>query len=451
MTEQAKTILIGVFIIIACLSLIGVLLFLRPSVGDAGKRLYVCFTSIDKVQVGTRVTFAGKPVGEVVAIKEIYDARSQPTDRSGHVCFYELELAIDSHTVVYDTDEVVIHTTGLLGERTIAIIPKAVKKGQPSYPVTDQVLYGKSGDAVDEIINQLATIGSKANDMMDAVTKLVNKNEPDLNAMLKNVGAAANSLKVNLDHATEIDLLGTFKDAGTNVADAAKGIATTIHKFDENGTFNNVSTTAKNLADITTSLNDQEKLKKIMHNIHEFTEELASMKGKVGKAIELIGNAMPDVHATFKNTKEITAAINHSIACGKGTIGKLIKSDEFYVKMNVLMGKADTLMNDINSYGILFHQNKTWQRERLRRIARLYNLCTPADFRRYFEEEVNMINLALSRVATSMQRADEKFPSSPVTRQQLNCQFIQLLQRLDSLEETLKLYQQELQCQTGAR
>lgn len=447
MSEKAKTILIGVFIIIACLAMIGILLFLRPSVGDAGKRLWVCFTSIEKVQVGTRVTFAGKPVGEVIAIKEIYDARTQPTDRAGHVCFYELELAIDSHTVVYDTDEIVIHTTGLLGERTIAIIPKAVKKGQPSYPVTDQVLYGKSGDAVDEIINQLASIGSKANEMMDAVTKMINKNEPDLNAMLKNVAAAASSVKQNLDYAKEINLIGTIKDAGTNVSKATSAAATVFNKVNENGTMDNIAAATKNLADITDALNQKETLANTLDNVHLFSKELAASRGKIGHTFDMISKAMPDLQATLKNTKDITGRINRSIACGEGTVGKLFKSDDFYVRLNILLGKADTLLSDVNNYGMLFHQNKTWQRERLRRIAQIHNLCTPADFQRYFEQEINNINLSLNRVAISLKRAEDKFRCNPLQDQQFNCEYMQLLNRLSDLEETLKLYQQDLlQC-----
>lgn len=444
MTEQTKTILIGAFIIVACLAMMGILLFLRPSVGDGGKRLYVCFTSIDKVQIGTRVTFAGKPVGEVVAIKEIYDARSQPTDRSGHVCFYELELAIDSHTIVYDTDEIIIHTTGLMGERTIGIIPKAVKKGQPSYPVTDQVLFGKSGDAVEEIINQLGLIGAKANEMMDSITKVLDNNEPALNMMLNNLGSAAQSVKQTLDYSHEIDLVGTIKNAGVNVSKATSSMGNVFDRVDHNGTIDNIAQASKNIADISVTINNRETLSETMNNFYVFSQEAAALKGKAVEALAKLNCAIPDIHATFNNAKNITGLVYKTLHCGEGTIGKLFKSEDFYTHLNILMGKADTLMNDVNSYGLLFHQNKTWQRERLKRIAQMYNLCTPEDFRRYFEEEINKVNISLARVAMSMKKAEEKYPCCPVYGQQINCQFSKLLNRLDDLEETLKLYQQEL-------
>src|ERR1700722_15350941 len=104
--NSVKNMLIGVFIIAACSLLIGIVMFLKPSVGDGKKTLYVRFANINAIDIGTRVTYAGKPVGEVVAISEIYHARSQPVDSEGHFYFYQLTLKVDSSVVVYNTDDI---------------------------------------------------------------------------------------------------------------------------------------------------------------------------------------------------------------------------------------------------------------------------------------------------------------------------------------------------------
>src|SRR3990172_11470882 len=75
MGEQTKNMLIGVFIIAACTLIVGLIMFLRPSVGDAKQTLYVRFSNINKVNIGTRVLFAGKAVGQVTKIDPIYHAR----------------------------------------------------------------------------------------------------------------------------------------------------------------------------------------------------------------------------------------------------------------------------------------------------------------------------------------------------------------------------------------
>ncbi len=66
MREASKNIAIGSLVAIALGLLLWVLLFLHPSFGDGKFRLHVRFQDIEKVNVGTRVTYAGRAVGEVV-------------------------------------------------------------------------------------------------------------------------------------------------------------------------------------------------------------------------------------------------------------------------------------------------------------------------------------------------------------------------------------------------
>src|SRR5689334_19466886 len=148
MGEQIKNMLIGIFAIAACLLIVWIILFLKPSVGDGKQILYVRFSDVNKIPIGTRVIFAGKPVGEVVAITSIADARTKPSsDILGHLYYYQLELKIDSHVKVYDTDEITVQTSGLLGEKSIAIIPKPVPKGiVPQVLTSKTVVYAKSVD-----------------------------------------------------------------------------------------------------------------------------------------------------------------------------------------------------------------------------------------------------------------------------------------------------------------
>ena len=70
--------------------MVAMILFLKPTVGDGKKMLRVRFANIAGINVGTRVSFAGKPVGEVIPSEEIYNAREMPTDEPGRVYIYEL-------------------------------------------------------------------------------------------------------------------------------------------------------------------------------------------------------------------------------------------------------------------------------------------------------------------------------------------------------------------------
>ena len=96
MSERFKTFMIGLFVLCALSISFGVILFLKPSYGDGESTLRVRFPTIEKVSSGTRVTFAGKPVGEVIAINEIREARAQKKTYGNQVYFFELVLSIDS-------------------------------------------------------------------------------------------------------------------------------------------------------------------------------------------------------------------------------------------------------------------------------------------------------------------------------------------------------------------
>ena len=44
--------------------------------------------------------------------------------------------------------------------------------------------------------------------------------------------------------------------------------------------------------------------------------------------------------------------ITRDLSTGSGTLGRFLHTDDFYLRLNSLFGKAETLMNDVNHYGI---------------------------------------------------------------------------------------------------
>jgi phospholipid/cholesterol/gamma-HCH transport system substrate-binding protein len=113
MNDPIKNILIGLFVFAAGILVVFVILFLHPTVGDDAQTLRVRFANIDKVSVGTRVTYGGKPVGEVVEIRDIEDQKdARKAGKDGFVYIYELVLQLDSKVNTYNTDQVSLRTSG---------------------------------------------------------------------------------------------------------------------------------------------------------------------------------------------------------------------------------------------------------------------------------------------------------------------------------------------------
>lgn len=169
MSDPTKNILIGLFVAAASFIVVFVLLFLHPTVGDEGQILRVRFANIDKITIGTRVTYGGKPVGEVKEIKEVESTKdARKPQKGGYVYIYELLLRVDSHVKVYNTDEISARTSGLLGEKSVEISPLAAKPGEKVWVVNDQILYANESGSVEETLKEFKEVADKVEGTLDS-------------------------------------------------------------------------------------------------------------------------------------------------------------------------------------------------------------------------------------------------------------------------------------------
>lgn len=197
MSEGFKTFWLGLFLIAFIAIMTWFLLFLRPTVGDGKQTLRVRFSNIEKIATGTRVTFAGRPVGEVEEINEIPHARSGPTDANGNIYFYELVLKIDSHVKVCNTDEIMFSTAGLLGEKTVAIVPKKPKEGQTVCGIKNEVIYGQSSSRLDDALDELKNVSQSVDKTMCQLSDFMDKNSEDFHLALRSFTTTFNKFNEN--------------------------------------------------------------------------------------------------------------------------------------------------------------------------------------------------------------------------------------------------------------
>lgn len=378
MLDQTKNILIGVFILTALAIIIYIILFLHPSMGNEGQTLKVRFSNIDKVGIGTRVLFAGRPVGEVVNIQEVEGARLEQEIRKGEIYIYELTLKIDSGIDVYTSDEISAKTAGLLGEKSVSITPQPPKPGEHLVKVTDQVVYATNPPSVDEAIKEFNNLAKKAQQALDEV-----------NDDLKNL--------------RDKDFWG------------------------------HLASTAHNLSDITKAFNKPEDLSTIVSKTRSLTEGLASLEQKVS-------NAWPKIEETINNFNESSARLKS----GEGTIGRLIAKEDLYLQFTSVLSKAETLMDDINHFGLLFQNDKTWQRLRARRVNLMRQLSTPQEFHNFFNDEIDQISTSLSRVSMILQDTTNEAYLPIICSPEFTRIFADLLRRVTDLGDHLKLFDQQV-------
>ncbi len=394
MFDKAKNMLIGLFVVAACTLVISLILFLEPTVGDGKQTLVVRFANINGIGVGTRVLFAGKPVGEVVQIEEIPHAREQPTNELGQVFFYQLILHVDSSVRLYNTDEVTVQTSGLLGEKSIGLFPKTPPKGVKPVRITDKTpVYAESVDPLEMAFTELTDLSDKIEETLSKVNVWIDENGNALGCAIRSFGAAMSEIAVTVQRINYLRVVDSVKIAIDNFSDTTCQISSVISELEQNNVFSNFSIMMANLKDTSFSLD----------------------------------------------------TIAKDIADGKGTIGKLIKYDDFYLRMTAFMTKANTLMNDVNQYGIFFYMNKQWQRMRLKRVAALNCLETPEQFQNYFEGEVGTVVGAMERLSMLIDRASqypqsEKIMDTPAFKED----FAEMMRQVQALSDMLKLYNEKL-------
>lgn len=386
--------LIGLFVLVACALTILTILFLKPRVGDEKKTYYVRFADINKISVGTRVTFAGKPVGEVVGIKIIYHAREEPTDSVGATYYYELTIKVDSSVTILNCDQLSLQTSGLLGEKSVAISPKRCQVGFIPKPVPqNQPIYGESADPLEKAIAKLTRLAVDLDKTVNNVTEWLENNEQAIACSIKSFGNAMDELQCAISTINKEHVIEELKESLQNFSQFMCSLNDGMDDLKEQNTFENIGTMVNN----------------------------------------------------FTNASQSIDTVSKDLANGTGTLGKLIKKDDLYLRLNAIMSKMNTLMNDINHYGLTFNLNKRWQRTRTQRMDFLNALDTPSEFKSYFETEVDQINTAMSRLSMLVEKANESPRKEEIFQSEcFKQEFRELMQEVDELSGNLRLYNEEL-------
>ncbi len=368
--DRLKNAAIGSFILAALAIGVGMILFLKPTIGDGKQLLKVRFANTAGVGKGTRVTFAGRAVGQVAEIKLVSDARNAPADPSGRPFIYELTLKIDSSIPVSTVDEVTIRTAGLMGERSIAILPKTLPQGTSAESAQGHVLYASSGDPFENTFAQLNKTAAKAEETLSNFSAWLVKDGSEIGKAAASFSMAANSIQ---------------------------------------------------------TISDDFRKQAI---VPQLSENMALARSMLAESMAAASNLN---------------RISDDLANGEGCLGKLFKEEDLYLRLNSLLGKSETLMNDINHYGLLFQYDKHWQRSRMKKANALKALDSPGEFRAFFEGEIDSINVSLGRIGELLNKAEDSIEYEKIKQSDSFKQNFEILQRqVQGIGRAVKLYQIDL-------
>lgn len=405
MSDRLKNILIGAFVLSATLIAVWMILFLEPKIGDGKKVFLVHFSNVSGLSEGTRVTFAGKPVGEVTKIQEIPEARQGKADNQGRLYYYQVTLKIDSSVDIYDTDEITVQTAGLMGEKMIAIIPRHPPKGvTPELIHNYQVLYADSTDVLQMAMQQFTSVAKRIDQAVAAFNQWFARNEIYLSQSAQGLSQSLDQFQTLLASINQQEVVLAAKKTLDILYQDLSLVADVLEEIEQKGTIGSLDLAIQNFQEALQIFNLEGK--NILQNVSEITQDIAS---------------------------------------GSGTLGKMVKSEDLYLWVTAIFSKVNTLMNDLNHYGLLFQYDKHWQRMRTKRANLLEALDTPKEFRSYFETEMNTLTTSLSRLYMLLEKAEtpeerQSIFASPAFKKD----FGSLLRQVNSFSDSLKLFTEEM-------
>lgn len=413
MPASIKTVLIGIFVIVAAAIVVSMLLYIHPSVGDNGKTIRVRFTDVDKIDVGTRVTYAGHPVGEVVSIQELPEARTSRLNYEGDVYVYEIEAKIDSGVDIFNTDQVTVRTSGLLGEKNIEINPLPPKVGQPLFKIENQVLYALPVSTVESTLKSFSVLTKQIEETLEHIQVIVdNINKEEI---VQGVGKITQNL-VDITHA--LNRPEQWTQAVDNI------------------------TTISNKAVLSWDTVDQ-----TLQNAYGLTDQAKQAWPKVDSTLNQVNAAAGNINDATINAKEFTNGINqlvNYVRSGQGSLGRLFMANDLFLQVKSIFHKGNTLMSDINQFGLLFQTNKKWQRLEAQRRQLVQTLSDPNQFAEYFNNEMDNISSNLSSVSMILNESQYSDPRSLIYNPEFTFRFSELMKNVEGMEETIKLYNEQL-------
>jgi phospholipid/cholesterol/gamma-HCH transport system substrate-binding protein len=243
-TDHFKAALLGVFVLTALALLIWFVLFLRPIVGDGGKELTLYSPTLDGIVIGTRVTYAGKPVGEISEIEVLRSPKQK--ENSPTVYVFILKASVDSSLKIFSNDRITLSTQGLLGEKSIAIFPQLPAEKE----VTLTPLYIEAGDGFGGIFEQLENVGVKVDQTLSEITHFFKENSGPVHDTLLAVKEVALELKKS-------DIAGTLQhldQASLSLRDASIALERLVEEVDRSQMLSKLSNSFTSLDSILGSI-----------------------------------------------------------------------------------------------------------------------------------------------------------------------------------------------------
>lgn len=431
---KSKLLALGGTTLGALLLFILLLFSIRPYVGDGKKLIHVRFDEVDKIRSGTRVNFAGKPVGIVASIRLV----SRTTNTLSARYPYEATLKLDSSVELFPHDEVSIQTTGLLGERVVYITPKP----HPEVPKADvrhsTLFFAKNHKGLDTMAEQATITAQQLEKSFKYLQQFVLSNEEDFQKTLRSITALGKEGDTLLQKINQSSIISSTDKLTHEVHVLLATLNRALMHIPPERLFAKLTSVLQHLDSITQALDQPQQWQKILTSMQAtFSQSDLFFQQNNHHLAALLQKWIQTGNTAHLCGQKIEKLLDTTLE-GRGTVGRLLGEDGIYVELQSLFQKVNLLLHDINHYGLLFHNSRQWKRVRQRAAATKEDLTSQNAVLAYWQEQIASIHTTLSRLEAlkDTKGRDDQATLSPQQIEQLK-QTLQKLQARVKYQYTL--------------
>ncbi|MCK5787558.1 MAG: MCE family protein [Chlamydiia bacterium] len=293
----------------------------------------IMLSSSENIYAGTSINYAGKKIGLIKNIKYC------PMSADNVKYYYKAKIKIDKNIKITADDNVVISSSGMLGEKVINIIPGEDSNQDSRILQKNDIMYAKIQRSVTDTANSI-------NDMANAATYALN----NVNNVINDKRSEAN------------DILENIKNISQNINKISSQINDTYLISRINSTNDNLNKVLGELKDSLEELNNRNlwaKISDIANNVRNITDAIAYV----------MASQNIDIAALTHNINNILSQVGTALANKESSISLLINNKDLYSSISDMILGVRNLIYDVNRYGMFFKGNKHWQRERLPKIS----------------------------------------------------------------------------------
>ncbi|MDA3839154.1 MAG: MlaD family protein [Candidatus Delongbacteria bacterium] len=289
MSNRSKEAIVGFVSILAITVLIISIIYGKNiSLNTEKKILTVLFESVNGLDVGSKVFVKGVPCGTVKSVN---------LSNKNVV----VQADIDSKINIYSDATATVENKEIMGGKMLVI-----HVGQSEILLTDQAIIGKSTKGMNEAISEIADIMTHAKILIENTDALI--------------------IKVT-ESIPKTDLDQKFNEIAKETLSTMKSIKTTMNSVNRK---------------FTGTLNKAETL-------------VDSIQMSIDKGKSEIANIYPQINSLISKTDILISSLNERVeefADSTGSIGRLINSDDFYMKLDRAVTNIDSLVKKIDREGI---------------------------------------------------------------------------------------------------